>query len=72
MDDRAIRISGGAGPFEAAAIAVVIQHILETEAAARSKPPRRNTPPAWIRLGAPQPFGRYNPPVRPEWGPNAP
>jgi hypothetical protein len=72
MDERPIRITGGAGPFEAAAIAVVIQHILEIEATARARPPGRNVAPAWVRAGSPQPFGRYTPPVLPEWGPNAP
>jgi hypothetical protein len=67
-----MRITGGAGPFEAAAIAVVIEHILESERAARAKPPRRHVPAAWTRAGVAQPFGRFNPPVLPEWGPNAP
>lgn len=72
MDDTPIRIVGGAGPFEAAAIAVVVQHVLENEQAARARPPRRNEPPAWVRAGVAQPFGRFVPPVLPEWGPNAP
>lgn len=72
MDETPIRITGGAGPFEAAAIAVVIQHVLETEQAALAQPPRRHIPPAWVRTGAPRPFGRFNPPVLPEWGRNAP
>lgn len=72
MDDRPIAIMGGAGEFEAAAIVAVVQYVLESEEAARARPPRRNNPPAWVRTGLTQPFGRYNPPVIPEWGSNSP
>lgn len=72
MDERPIAITGGAGPFEAAAIAVVIQHVLESETDARSRRPRAHVPTAWVRTGMPQPFGRFTPDVDPEWGPNAP
>lgn len=43
-------IKGGAGPFEAAAVAAVIVHVLESERAARAlRPPASNLPPAWMR-----------------------
>lgn len=54
MTDR-IQIQGGAGPFEAAALAAVIQHVLETERAARSRrPDTGNRPPAWVRAVQPR------------------
>src|SRR5690606_40419186 len=33
-----LEIRGGAGPFEAAAVAAVVQHVLETERALRQRP----------------------------------
>jgi len=50
-----IEIRGGAGPFEAAAVAAVVQHVLDTERQRRSRrpdaPPR---PPAWVRAAFPR------------------
>jgi hypothetical protein len=65
MDERPVAIRGGAGPMEAAAIVAVVQHVLEGEAAARAKPPGRNIPSAWVRVGSAQPMARYVPPVVP-------
>lgn len=49
MTDR-IQIQGGAGPFEAAALAAIIDHVLESEKAARRRrPDSANRPPAWVR-----------------------
>lgn len=45
-----IRIKGGAGEFEAALIAVVLDHITREEDATRRTPPGGNRAlPAWIR-----------------------
>lgn len=71
MDERPTAITGGAGPMEAAAIAAVVQYVLDAEAAARSRLPVRSVPPAWVQLGAPTPLGRFNPPVIPAPGRNA-
>ncbi len=70
MDERPIAITGGAGPMEAAAIAAIVQHVLDSEDAARSRRPSRAVPPAWVQLGAPTPFGRFSPPVTPAPGRN--
>lgn len=67
-----LRIRGGAGPYEAAAVIAVVMRLLEEEAVARSTPPARPIPPAWVRLGVPQPVTRFTPPVRPEPGMNRP
>lgn len=52
------RIKGGAGEFEAAVIAVVLDRISREEAAARQKRGKRDTGlPAWVRAiqpGEPQ------------------
>lgn len=52
-------IRGGAGPFEAAAIAVAVQYLLEAEAEARAIPPRPSVPPAWVRAAQPRAFGDH-------------
>lgn len=44
-----VEIRGGAGPFEAAAIVAVIDHVLAVEAGARASRPRSNLPPAWMQ-----------------------
>lgn len=49
MSEIPISIKGGAGPLEAAAIAAVIQQVLEREQAARAEPPRRSRQTAWVR-----------------------
>jgi hypothetical protein len=50
-----IQIKGGAGPFEAAALAAVIDHVLESEKAARRRrPDSANRPPAWMRAVQPR------------------
>lgn len=67
-----IRIRGGAGPYEAAVVAAVIQRVLDDEATLRAIPPRLHVPPAWVRVGQPAPFGRFVPPVVPEPGRNWP
>lgn len=61
-----IQIRGGAGVYEAAAVAAVVGHLLELEEVARSIPPRDNRPPAWVRVAMPVPFGVFIPPVSPE------
>lgn len=49
MSDR-MQIRGGAGPFEAAAVAAVVNHVLESEQAARvRRPANANRFPAWVR-----------------------
>lgn len=50
-----LEIRGGAGPFEAAAVAAVVQHVLETERALRQRPPAvSNGLPAWVRAALPR------------------
>ena len=50
MADSQIEIKGGAGEFEAAVIAVVLDRIAQEEAAARSDKRSRLTGlPAWVR-----------------------
>lgn len=54
MSDQ-IEIKGGAGPFEAAAAAAVVSHVLEAERAARERRPgSSNRPPAWVRAVQPR------------------
>ncbi len=53
MDEQII-IRGGAGPYEAAAIAAVIEQLLAEEAAQRSLPPQRPRPEAWVLSGRPR------------------
>ena len=73
MTDRStIEIRGGAGPYEAAAIAAVITESLAEEERRRGRRPPDHRPPAWVRLGAPDPFGRFVPPVVPDPGRNWP
>lgn len=72
IDDRSIRIRGGAGPYEAAAVLAVVMRLLDEEAAARATLPARPVPPAWVRLGQPRPVARFTPPVGPEPGVNRP
>lgn len=43
-----IHITGGAGPFEAAAVVAVVHHVLEAEREARARRPADNLPPAWM------------------------
>ncbi len=65
-------IRGGAGEYEAAAIAAVVQHVLETEDVLRGLLPPPNVFPAWVRSGRPAPISRFSPPVLPERGLNWP
>lgn len=67
-----IQIQGGAGPYEAAAVASVIHATLMEEEAARSRRPHDRRPPAWVRLGMPRPFGDPQPPALPDPGRNWP
>lgn len=49
-----IQIKGGAGPFEAAALVAVVNHVLHTEREAlRRRPDITNRPPAWVRAVRP-------------------
>jgi hypothetical protein len=43
-----MEIRGGAGPYEAAAIAAAIAHITEEQAAAAATPRPRNQQSAWV------------------------
>lgn len=49
-----LQIRGGAGPFHAAAIAALIQHVLAEEEAARRIRPDSHVPPAWVRAVRPR------------------
>jgi hypothetical protein len=64
--DRATRIevSGGAGPYEAAAAVAAVLQVMADQAAAASVPPRRLQPPAWVTAHLPQPLPAPNRP----WG----
>lgn len=54
MIDQA-QIRGGAGEFEAAALAAVVSHVLESEnVALRRRPDPANRPPAWVRAARPR------------------
>lgn len=47
-----VQIQGGAGEFEAAALAAVVSYVLESEKVAmRRRPDPPNHPPAWVRAG---------------------
>ncbi|HEU4319481.1 MAG TPA: hypothetical protein VFS66_05315 [Acidimicrobiia bacterium] len=55
MAESQIEIKGGAGEFEAAVIAVVLDRIAQEEAAARSgKRARLGDLPAWVRAIQPE------------------
>lgn len=71
-DDLSIEIKGGAGPYEAAAIAAAISASLAEDDRGRSRLPRDRRAPAWVRLGTAQPFARFVPPVVPDPGRNWP
>lgn len=45
----AFEIAGGAGPYEAAAIAAVIAHLQAEAAVANAERPRQPRPAAWVR-----------------------
>jgi hypothetical protein len=50
-----VEIRGGAGEFEAAVIAVVLDRIAEEERAALQGPPRHSRAlPAWMLVGRPE------------------
>ena len=51
MNHQPIKIKGGAGPYEAAAIAAVIQRVVDEQSAARVIRPNPNEPTAWVRAG---------------------
>lgn len=60
-------IKGGAGEFEAAVIAVVVEQLEREEKAARSRADRTPTLPAWVRAVRPD---ESNHPLDP-WKPGA-
>ncbi len=72
MSTGSVEIRGGAGEYEAAAIAAVVKHVLATEEELRGVLPPPNVPHAWVRLGRQAPLARFNPPVLPEPGLNWP
>ncbi|MGH8914434.1 MAG: hypothetical protein ACRDZM_07965 [Acidimicrobiia bacterium] len=49
-----IEIKGGAGEFEAAVIAVVLDRIAEEERAVAEGPHNDNSLPAWVLAGRPE------------------
>ncbi|CAN5752416.1 hypothetical protein BH23ACT5_BH23ACT5_21950 [soil metagenome] len=49
-----VEITGGAGPFEAAAVTAAVGHVLEAEKTAAARRPPSNLPPAWMRAGRPR------------------
>ncbi len=49
-----IRISGGAGPEEAAAIVAVISHLRSVEDDRRAEPPSRPHQSQWVLAGRPR------------------
>ncbi len=63
-----VEIKGGAGEFEAAVIAVVLDHISRQEAEARvgRRPVRDARLPAWVRAVYPEPLDVPLEQVRPD------
>jgi hypothetical protein len=56
--------------MEAAAIVAVVAHVLESESAARARPPVPASAPAWVRSARPSPFARFVPPLVADPGQN--
>ena len=50
-EKRAVRVKGGAGPSEAAAIAAVIQKVIDDERAAGAQPTGRRALTDWVAAG---------------------
>lgn len=59
-----MQIRGGAGPYEAAAIAAVIERVLSEEAAASLRPPTSPLLPNWVALPPPS-TGQLRPSLPP-------
>lgn len=55
MTSPKIEITGGAGPYEAAAILAAVQQILAEEQAAAVVPPARPEKAAWVKAVPPGP-----------------
>lgn len=70
MKERPIVIRGGASEYHAAAVAAVVQHVLDTESQLRGIRPPAHVPHAWVRIGRHAPIGRFSPPVVPDPGVN--
>lgn len=51
---RGVEIKGGAGPFEAAAVTAVIQHLLDSERQQAERLTARNRPTAWMVSARPR------------------
>ncbi len=64
-----IEIRGGAGPYEVAAVAAVVELVLREETVARARRPAPNVPPAWVRRVHPAHRGV---PVAPDPGRTSP
>lgn len=70
MAEPPIRITGGAGPEVAAAIAAVVNRLLAEEWAAAASPPKRFMPGPWALSSRPRPIvgpGQTMMPVPKEW-----
>lgn len=72
IDTPRLEIRGGAGAYEAAAVAAVIDRALEEEAESRARRPAPHVPPAWVRLGRATTVTRFVRPVLPDPGINWP
>lgn len=53
MSDQGIHITGGAGPFEAAAVVAVVHHVLESERRVAERRAAQNRPSAWMASARP-------------------
>lgn len=53
MNDSGIEITGGAGPFEAAAVVAVVHHVLESERVAAERRAAQNRPSTWMASARP-------------------
>lgn len=57
MSESGIEITGGAGPFEAAAVVAAVHHVIESERLMAERRAARNRPSAWmasVRLRQPE------------------
>ncbi|HLU32332.1 MAG TPA: hypothetical protein VK088_11260 [Acidimicrobiia bacterium] len=65
MNESGIEITGGAGPFEAAAVVAAVHHVVESERLMAERRGARNRPSAWmasVRQRQPEEFPSLLPP----------
>ena len=72
MSEPKISIKGGAGDYEASAIAAVIQRVFDERAKTKARPATSNRQAAWVTSGRPPINGEIGAPPRPDPGLNWP